>query len=129
MRAKAVTVILSGNRPLAEMRSERTRWAAVDGRMQDLEAADPSTLIPLVSERWGALFKWRGSGPLPESESARLRELVQKAHAQGRRIRFWAIPDNPVGWETLSGAGVDLLNTDHLAALREFLLTHPPRKP
>jgi len=120
----AVTVILSGNRAIAEMRSEETRLASLDGRMNDLEGQYPASLIPLVSQRWGSLFKWNGSGPLPEAESARLGELVQKAHAQGRRIRFWAIPDNPAGWEALSRAGVDLLNTDHLAELRAFLLAN-----
>jgi len=121
----AVTVIVSGNRPVDELRSQRTRLAAMDGRMSDLEGREPASLIPLVSQSWGSLFKWRGSGPLPEAESARLAELVQKAHAQGRRIRFWAIPDNPAGWEALHRAGVDLLNTDHLAELRAFLLANP----
>jgi hypothetical protein len=122
----AVTVILSGNRPFEEMRNEKTRLAAIDGRMKDLEGNVPSTLIPLVSERWGSLFKWRGSDPMPEAESARLGELVQKAHAQGRRIRFWAIPDNPAGWAVVRQAGVDLINTDHLAALRRYLLANRP---
>jgi len=121
----AVTVIVSGNRPVAELRSQQTRLSAMDGRMSDLERQDPASLIPLVSQSWGSLFKWRGSGPMPAAESARLAELVQKAHAQGRRIRFWAIPDNPAGWEALNRAGVDLLNTDHLAELRGFLLTNP----
>lgn len=125
VRRNAVTVILSGNRPFAEMRGERTRLAAIDGRMSDLEGGDPAALVPLVSQGWGSLFKWRGSGPLPEAEAARLRGLVKKAHDQGRRIRFWAIPDGPAGWEALREAGVDLINTDHLAGLREFLLAKP----
>ncbi len=127
VRKNAVTVILSGNKPSEEMRPEATRLAAIDGRMKDLAGTEPATWMPLVSERWGALFKWRGSGPLPEDEAARLRELVQKAHAQGRRIRFWAIPDNPAGWAAVTQAGVDLVNTDHLAELRQFLLANPPR--
>lgn len=125
VRVGAVTVILSGNRPFEEMRGEASRMAAIDGRMSDLEGRDPASLIPLVSQQWGSLFKWRGTGPMAEAELARLRELVAKAHAQGRRIRFWAIPDNPAGWEVLSRAGVDLLNTDHLAELRQFLVTKP----
>ena len=122
----AVTVIISGNRPSTEeLRSEKTRMAGIDGRMKDLKGKDPSTLMPLVSERWGSLFQWRGSGPMPEDESARLKELVEKAHTQGRKIRFWAIPDNPAGWATVRQAGVDLINTDHLPELRKFLLANP----
>jgi len=55
-----------------------------------------------------------------------LKQFVQRAHQQGRRIRFWAAPDNPAGWRELQQAGVDLLNTDDLAGLREFLLGKSP---
>jgi hypothetical protein len=51
----------------------------------------------------------------------KLRELVRRAHAQGRRLRLWAAPDNEPGWRELGDAGVDLLNTDHLAELESFL--------
>ena len=84
----AITVLVSGNRPVAEMRAEATRLAALDGRVNDLNGKDPPSLIPMISERWGALFKWRGDGAFPAAEATLLRELVEKAHKQGRRIRF-----------------------------------------
>ncbi len=127
----AVTVILSGTRPtVANLLSEKTRFVAIDGRTKDLEGNAPSTVVPLISDRWGALFKWRGAGPMPKDECARLNGMVQKAHAQGRKIRFWAIPDNPAGWAALRQAGVDLINTDHLPELRQYLLANecPLRK-
>jgi len=48
---------------------------------------------------------------------------------KGRRVRFWATPDVPsVGreavWCQLLSAGVDLLNSDDLTGLQEFLLKH-----
>jgi len=119
----AVTVIVSGNRPsMAALLSEKTRLVALDGRVKDLNGSAPATIMPLSSERWGSLFKWRGVGPMPEDEATYLKELAQRAHAQGRKIRFWAIPDNPAGWAALRQAGVDLINTDRLAQLRHHLL-------
>jgi glycerophosphoryl diester phosphodiesterase len=58
---------------------------------------------------------------LPETEAERLKNLVQRAHNQGRQIRFWAIPDNERGWSAMRQAGVDFINTDRLAELRTFL--------
>jgi hypothetical protein len=34
---------------------------------------------------------------------------------------LWATPDNEAGWKELHEAGVDLLNTDHLAEMEKFL--------
>lgn len=121
IHTNAVTVILSGNRATPIIAADPVRWAAVDGRLPDFDANPSPALIPLVSDNWTKHFKWRGQGPLPESERVKLRELVRRAHAQGRRIRFWATPDNEPGWRELADAGVDLLNTDRLAELETFL--------
>ena len=61
-----------------------------------------------------------------------LREIVQKAHEKGRLVRFWATPDNPSParealWRELLSVGVDLINTDDLKGLRQFLLENRSR--
>jgi len=119
----AVTVILSGNRPLAAVAAEAERWCAIDGRLADLTAAPaPSVhLMPLVSQGWTAVFRPFENGALAEADRARLREWVELAHRQGRRIRFWGYDDRPYAWRALREAGVDLINTDDLAGLSEFL--------
>ena len=121
IRTNAVMAIISGARATATMRAEALRWAAVDGRLPDLDRPSPVALFPLVSDNWGPQFQWRGVGPFPENERAALRELVRRTHAQGRRLRLWAAPDTEAGWKELSEAGVDLLNTDHLDELEKFL--------
>lgn len=119
----ALIVVISGNCPRAAMAAQPLRYAACDGRKADLDSDVPVGLVPLVSERWGSLFKWRGTGPMPESEHALLRALVEKAHARGRRIRFWGTPETPEFWRVIYDAGVDLLNADKLVLLRDFLLS------
>ena len=120
----AVVVTVSGNRPREYMEQQTIRYAGYDGRLADLDSDASPRLIPLVSDNWRTHFQWRGEGPLTEPERMKLRELVRRAHEQGRAIRFWATPDQPEGWAALSDAGVDLINTDDLAGLRDFLL-HP----
>ncbi len=126
VRQGAVTIVISGNRPREMMAAERTRLAAYDGRLEDLDATPPAppSFIPLVSSNWNSISSWRGDGPLPDADRRRLRETVDRAHAQGRRIRFWATPDTPAAWKELYDAGVDLLNTDDLGGLRQFLISY-----
>jgi glycerophosphoryl diester phosphodiesterase len=124
METGAVTVVISGNRARDLMASETNRLAAYDGRLSDLESGAPPQFIPLVSDQWQRLSTWRGGvgKPLPAADERRLRETVSKAHAQGRRIRFWGAPDTPAVWSAFRSAGVDLLNADDLDGLQEFLL-------
>lgn len=119
IHTNAVTIILSGERPREYLAKQTKRWAAIDGRLPDLAENPPASLVPLVSDSWAAQFKWK-TGPMPADESARLRDAVSKAHAQGRIIRFWALPDREESWNAMYTAGVDLINTDHLAELAAF---------
>jgi hypothetical protein len=124
VRAGAISVIISGNRPTAEIAAQPLRYAAVDGRPGDLETvpAPPATaLMPLISADWNRTFAWRWAGEIPATERAQLEQLVAKVHAQGRRVRFWNTPDRAEVWQLLRAAGVDLINTDDLRGLRAFL--------
>lgn len=121
IHTNAIIVIISGNRPEATMQNESVRYAALDGRLPDLDTNPPVALVPLISDNWTKHFQWRGVGPLPDQERTKLQQIVQRTHAQGRRIRFWATPDNVAGWKELSDAKADLLNTDHLAEMETFL--------
>ena len=125
---KAVFAIVSGNRPRELMESQELRYAAYDGRLADLESDAPADLIPLISDSWTRHFTWKGIGVMPAEERRKLRRIVEAAHRKGRRVRFWATPDNPSAarqalWTELVLAGVDLINTDDLKGLQHFLLT------
>ncbi|BBE24101.1 hypothetical protein MN0502_29840 [Arthrobacter sp. MN05-02] len=122
----AVSVVISGNRPLATMAADRQRLSFYDGRAIDLGSALPSSIMPLISNNWTQLFTWQGVGEMPASERAKLEAYVATAHAQGARVRFWATPDLPGAareavWSELAAAGVDHINTDDLPALEAFL--------
>jgi hypothetical protein len=127
----AVAVIVSGNRARELMAAETNRLAAYDGRLADLDSSDSLHLVPLISDNWTQHFKWRArpeEGPLSERERTRLRQLVDRSHQQGRRLRLWGTPDRPLMWQELFDAGVDLINTDDLAGLERFLLDRRQQK-
>ena len=120
-REKAVTIIVSGDRPRAEIEKSNPRYASIDGRLGDLESAPPAALVPLISDNWGNHFKYRGKGEMPATEREKLAAIAKKCHEQGRRLRFWATPENPTLWTELQNAGVDLIGTDDLRALQKHL--------
>ncbi|MFL2479743.1 MAG: phosphatidylinositol-specific phospholipase C/glycerophosphodiester phosphodiesterase family protein [Verrucomicrobiales bacterium] len=118
---RAVTPVISGNRAKTLIAADDSRHAGIDGRISDLESSVPSHLMPLISDRWGSHFKWKGDGDFSKDERSKLHKIVRKAHQSGRMIRFWATPDRVSVWRELNEAGVDLINADNLSGLRQFL--------
>ena len=126
-----ILVIISGNRPRDLMEREAVRYAAYDGRLDDLGSGVPAAFIPLISDNWTTHFTWNGNGPMPKEERQKLRNIVELAHLNGRRVRFWNTPDGTsrerqAVWEELIAAGVDLINTNDLLGLRLYLLENDP---
>lgn len=121
--ATHVRFIISGNRTREVMAAQAGRRAAMDGRMDDLATDAPADLIPLVSDNWAKFFTWRGEGDFPAADQAQLRQFVAQARARHRLLRFWNTPNRPEVWRVLREAGVDVIGTDDLLALRGFLDT------
>lgn len=130
-RERAITVILSGNRPGVEvLQAQEKRFAALDGRLSDLECEISAEIMPVISDKWPDHFQWNGFGRMPAEEKEKLAWIVAKAHEKQRKVRFWSTPDLPsparaAVWRTLRDGGVDFINTDDLKALKVFLLTQP----
>lgn len=121
---RAVSVVISGNRPHAYIAGQSLRYAGIDGRLGDLDSNLPAHLMPWISDRWTAHFTWNGDGEMPDAERHRLREIVDRAHKRGRLVRFWATPERAEVWHELRAAKVDLIGADQLDKLQKFFL--PP---
>ena len=127
--AGPVAAVISGNRAIGTMRRATVRFAALDGRISDLADTaatgnqSSSLLMPLISDSWQYITKWKGVGPPPIELEPEVARIVRRAHERGQRVRFWGTPDNTVVWRLLRDAGVDLINADDLDALRAFLTT------
>jgi hypothetical protein len=118
----AITAVISGNRARKLISDDKDRYCAIDGLLSNLQTGEPADLVPWISEAWSPHFKWRGTGPMPDEERGKLRQIVATAHQQDRLVRFWGAPDNPTFWKEIRDDGVDLINTDHLEQCRDFLL-------
>jgi glycerophosphoryl diester phosphodiesterase len=120
----AVTVVVGGKCPRAVLAAQEVRYAGCEGSFADL-GGEPASLVPVLAEKLGWRFSWRGEGPMPDDERAKLRRLVQQAHDEGRKVRFWNVPKprrpRLAVWRELSDAGVDYLGADRLRALRVYL--------
>jgi hypothetical protein len=118
-----VTIFLSGERPLDAVMSDRASPVTLDGRPGDLGKGYSAAIMPVVSDTFKKWSGWNGTGNPSAEEIQKIRELASRVHSEGKKLRLWAIPDNPNGWKALLDAGVDLINSDHLSELSQFLKT------
>ena len=118
----AILVVLSGNKPYDLVAKSQKRNVFIDQSLFNLKDHKSADLCPLTSTKYTNIIHWKGKGKIPAEEKQKLVELVTEAHAQGKRVRLWASPENEIVWKELLDDGVDLINTDKLEKLKAFLL-------
>ncbi len=123
-----VVIFISGNRPMKKIQKETKPPVRLDGRPEDLSKNIPVSQMPVISENFNKICRWNGQYPVPDAELQKIKRMAQHVHAQGKKLRLWASPDQPLGWQILLETGVDFINTDKLEELRKFLESHPVKK-
>jgi len=118
---KPVTIFLSGNRPMDAVLNDPAAPVALDGRPEDIGKGYPAAVMPVISDTYSKWSNWNGKGKPDPEAFTRIKVLAQRVHAEGKKLRLWAIPDNPSTWKELLAVGVDLINTDKLKELSLFL--------
>lgn len=128
---RPVTAVITGDRTRGPLLAASTRWAAYEGRLADLRrsrrhALDPE-LTPMIGADFRKAFTWKGIGPMPAAERARLAGWSDAARERGVGLRWWATPDRylPLGlrhrvWDELAAAGAAWISTDHLRGYQRW---------
>lgn len=119
-----VTIFISGNRPVNEIIADNPKLVLLDGRPYELDSNIPASIMPIVSIDYNEVLSWKGEGEVSNDDKTNLTTLIQKTHAQNKKLRLWAAPDNDAVWRFLLDNGVDLINTDHLKQFRAFALKY-----
>jgi hypothetical protein len=125
----AISVVITGHYSREVLAAQPVRFAACDGHLSDIGTGIAVSLMPLCSDNWRWHFSWLGIGRMPKAQRAKLAQLVQAAHNDGRKVRFWGAPKWPpfarnAAWTELAEAGVDYLGADNLVAFRRWARKH-----
>ena len=122
-----IEVILSGSRPIAAVRALSSRPVFIDGRISDLGRGIPVELMPLISCSMQPALGTVGLTGLDDTARERLADLVERTHAEGRRLRFWGHVESRPVWRALVEARVDHIGTDLPRSLARWLRQNDPR--
>ncbi|MBD1385034.1 hypothetical protein IDJ75_07065 [Mucilaginibacter rigui] len=118
---KALSIIITGNRPPPSLYNKYPTYITFDDDLQLPHTAEQWKRVAQVSLNFENYSKWRGEGTLPLVDERVLKSVINAVHASGKKIRFWAAPDNTGGWQKLMELNADILSTDKIDELKELL--------
>ncbi|WP_341226991.1 alkaline phosphatase [uncultured Arcticibacterium sp.] len=120
--AKAISFVISGNRPDAEQYGNYPSYINFDYKKVDAWPVNMDK-VALVSLPFYKYTRWNGKGRLTSGDEKNLKTVIDQIHAKGKKVRFWATPDSKTAWFTLSTLGIDFINTDEPFRCNAYLET------
>lgn len=121
LRNRQVRIVISGNRPPPGEFKNYAKYIHFDDDQSKSSTRKQWKRVVMVSLRFSKLSPWKGIGEMKPEDQAKLHSTIDSVHRAGKIIRFWAAPDNPASWKFLMDMKVDLIGTDKVLELAEFI--------
>ncbi len=118
---KPVTILISGERPPPSEYKNYPHYIFFDDDLRIPHTPEEWKRVRLVSLSFERYSHWNGEGNLPDSDRKVLLLVIDSVHHAGKKIRFWAAPDNENSWATQMKLGADIIGTDKIDELSAFL--------
>jgi alkaline phosphatase len=116
-----ITIIISGDRPPPSEYKEYPFYIFFDDDLQRAHNAEEWKRVALVSLPFNKITSWKGEGDLNAGDEKKLAHIIDSTHSAGKPIRFWAAPDTETSWKLQMKLKADLIGTDKVNELAEFL--------
>jgi len=116
-----VKIVISGSRPDPALWEQYPPYILFDGIPTANYTPAQLRKVWMISDNFRSYTQWNGKGAIVKEEKQPIQEVIKKAHALGKKFRFWATPDNINTWKTMINLGVDYLNTDKVDSLADYL--------
>jgi len=118
-------ITVSGDMPVPQSWSRYPDYIHFDGRPGVVYTDEQLRRVALISAGFGTYTAWNGKGLIVQQERDRINAVIADAHTKGKPVRFWATPDFVNAWIKLMDLKIDIINTDHVAEVSDFLIKLP----
>lgn len=117
-----IKIIISGDMPKPEEFTDYDKIFNFDGRRKQTYTPNQWKRIGLMSASFTDFGKyWAGKEPLSEETASKIKAFVEENHQRGKEVRLWGTPNTILGFETLKKLNVDVIGTDDLKLLADFM--------
>ena len=109
----AVRVAVTGRVPAPDAFDRYPRFLGFDGAWDADYTPEQLERIALISTNFRDFSQWNGKGTIIPAEKERLEQVIDRAHEQGKPVRFWNAPEGTTVYYTFYDMGIDYINTDN----------------
>jgi len=120
-----LSIVMTGAVPPADEMINYPDWISFD--VDHLNGFTPNQWqkVALVSFPLSKYLQWNGKGVLNADEIKSIKGGIDSVHRAGKMVRFWETPDTKSSWLALMRLGVDVIGTDKIEELGDFLNEKP----
>lgn len=122
IQSKYFKILISGAMPDPSDWNNYPEYIFFDGRPEIRYDSLQWNRIGIVSTSFRSYTMWDGSSVMSKEDEEKIKQLIATVHSHHKKLRFWATPDQPAIWRYLIDHGVDILGTDDVKGLKQFLL-------
>ena len=119
---KHIKISISGDMPKPEEFQNYDKMFSFDGRKSLDYSKEGFKRVYIVSASFTDFGKyWAGKEPLSQEVAEKISVFVNEMHAKNKKVRLWGTPNTTLGYETLKALQVDVIGTDDLPLLRNYI--------
>ena len=127
-KRKPITMLISGKRPTPAEYKTYPDYVFFDDDLKLSHTISEWERVGQVSLEFTKFSTWKGKSSIEPEDKNLLRQVIDSVHRAGKTIRFWAAPDNKASWILQMELGVDLIGTDKIDKLANFLRRRSKKK-
>lgn len=116
----AVRITITGSVPPPEEFWQYPDYMLFDGQRDIDYTPEQLARIALISADFTNFSTWNGKGSIIAPEKKRLEAVIDHAHALGKPVRFWDVPEGITVYYTFYDMGIDYINADRVAVCADF---------
>jgi alkaline phosphatase len=109
----AVRVVMTGHVPVPADFGKYPDFIFFDGDLNLEYTESQLKRIAMFSAPFFNYSQWRGRGRGSKTGWEMVMDAVERAHSQGKPIRFWGAPENETVYHVFYSLGIDYMNSDH----------------
>lgn len=126
---KPVIILISGDRPPPEEYKNYPDYIYFDDDLRLKHTPEEWERVGQVSLSFRRYSNWNGKDEISNHDKSLLQNIIDSVHYSGKTIRFWEAPDNKKSWKLQMEVGIDLIGTDKIEELMNFLNKRRTSKP
>lgn len=113
-------ILINNSESLEKINAVKPSFLSLSGKLTDLTKNVDNAKMPLIEVDITELTSWKGTGNIPFDDFVKIKEIIAKVHAQGKKIALTNCPSNKSIADFVLSSKADYITTPEATRMAEF---------